>query len=184
MSELDCGIVIALPEEYETKPGLTGFEETFSVAEPGFSIGVDVFRNFTFRSMAGQQRIGVCSVLHGMGPARAMDITKTMIREFNPALMVNIGISGSLDQHVRLGDLVIAESSYDYTYRGKETDSGRSLGGKPYTSYYPIFNIIRQFWITNEDEYWEWKKRCSHYLERAISTPVREQLVRDGLLVA
>lgn len=184
MGELDCGIVIALPEEYEGKPGLPGFEETFSVTEPGFSIGVNVFRKFTFRSIAGQQRVGIYSILHGMGPAPAMDVTKAIVQEFDPPLMVNIGISGSLDQHVRLGDLVAAESSYDYTYRGKETDFGRKLGGKPYTSYYPIFNITRQFWITNEDEYWEWRKRCSRYLERAISTSAREQLVREGLLVA
>lgn len=183
MRSVDCGIVIALSEEFDAKrPGVPGFHDTFRTMGHGEVIGGKVFIPFSFSGVHGDARNGVVAILNDMGSTAALHHTHTMISEFDPKLMVNVGISGALSSTLKLGDLVVAKFSDQYDHRGKVTGEGLRFGGQPFSSYFPFYNAVQNINLTNPEEYWFWQKLCSHLLGRAISPTEQEALVREQLI--
>ena len=116
----DCGIVIALREEFQGQKTFHGFEEFFELDERPQT---EPFRTFTFRDAQGLSRTGVVSVMEHMSPMFAYQTTRDMLDEYHPNLIINIGIAGALSKHLRLGDVVVADEVDLYDYRGKATPS-------------------------------------------------------------
>lgn len=179
---IDCAVIIALPEEFEVKPGVPSFTDIFR-CQPADTFGVEHFRPFIFTDRTNTERRGIVTVLYGMGPARSLDITKQVIGHFDPVLVVNIGIAGALSDDVRLGDMIVADFADHYSYRAKSNDDlGVRFGGKPFNSFYPYFNATQQLRIARPDEFWGWQQYSSDMLGRAISAPIQETLVRSNLI--
>lgn len=69
-----------------------------------------------------------------MGMVSAANATTKIINHFNPDKIYMIGICGGIEENVNLGDLVIAESSWDY-FSGKVKP--KQDDGKSYYSFEP-----------------------------------------------
>jgi nucleoside phosphorylase/5'-deoxynucleotidase YfbR-like HD superfamily hydrolase len=179
---IDCAVIIALPEEFQAKPGVPSFEDLFACQQAG-TFGAEHFRHFTFNDNTNSGRKGIVTVLHGMGPARSLAITQQIIEEFDPTTLVNIGIAGALSDDLRLGDIVVADFADHYSYRAKSKEgTGTQFGGKPYSTSYQYFNATQQLWFTHEDQFWAWQKYCSDMLDRALPSQKQEELVRSKLI--
>ena len=62
----------------------------------------------------------VGTLIGGMGPPKAALVGGRLIHEFGPETIVNIGIAGSMDNDVSVGDVVVAEQVDDYLSAGKD----------------------------------------------------------------
>jgi nucleoside phosphorylase/5'-deoxynucleotidase YfbR-like HD superfamily hydrolase len=162
---VDCGVVIALKEEFEDKFIFEGFTRTFATDREPVVVGARHFYRFQFQSDTGNDRAGIVTVLFAMGNAASQEATSKMIDAFDPTFLVNIGISGSLDKDAQLGDIVVATLSDDYEYAGAVDDSPNAQfdlkwGGAPQNSFHPFVNIIRQLPLSNPALYRDWQDYC------------------------
>lgn len=73
--------------------------------------------------VAGKTRRVVCAHLSQMGPVASTHAAATLLQEFRPRLLVMTGICGGFADQVSVGDLVIAEKSWDWQ-AGKWADGG------------------------------------------------------------
>lgn len=62
----------------------------------------------------------------GVGKVCAAACTQAMIMKFNPDFILNVGIAGSLSEHVKINDFVIADSVIQYDL--DKTAIGHKLG--------------------------------------------------------
>ena len=78
-----------------------------------------------------------CISISGIGKVNMAVCTQTMILEFKPDLMINTGIAGGLDECLRVGDLVVGESTIQH-----DLNTG-SLDGSPvgYIAELDMINI-------------------------------------------
>lgn len=84
-------------------------------------------RNITYQtgviSLDGVERRLVCAHLAQMGPVASTHAATTLLSEFRPRIMLMTGICGGFADHVNIGDLVVAEKSWDWQ-AGKWKDGG------------------------------------------------------------
>jgi len=71
----------------------------------------------------GVERRLVCSHLAQMGPVASTHAATALLSEFRPRIMLMTGICGGFADHVNIGDLVVAEKSWDWQ-AGKWKDGG------------------------------------------------------------
>ena len=71
----------------------------------------------------GVTRRVVCAHLSQMGPIASAHAAATLLTEYRPRLLVMTGICGGFSKEVSIGDLVIAEKSWDWQ-AGKWTEEG------------------------------------------------------------
>ncbi len=93
------GLIAAIPQE--TKALLRGLKE-WKHTTLGGSQGIQ------FRLMDRDCLL----VTSGMGVKRAMDSTRTLLAATSPHLLVSFGIAGTVKDDLRIGDVVVAESSW------------------------------------------------------------------------
>lgn len=71
----------------------------------------------------GVERRLVCSHLAQMGPVASTHAATALLSEFRPRVILMTGICGGFADHVNIGDLVVAEKSWDWQ-AGKWKDGG------------------------------------------------------------
>ena len=71
----------------------------------------------------GTSKRVVCAHLSQMGPVASAHASATLLSEFQPRLLLMTGICGGFSQEVSIGDLVIANKSWDWQ-AGKWTEEG------------------------------------------------------------
>lgn len=71
----------------------------------------------------GTKRRVACAHLSQMGPIASAHAAATLLTEYRPRLLVMTGICGGFSKEVSIGDLVIADKSWDWQ-AGKWTDDG------------------------------------------------------------
>lgn len=74
-------------------------------------------------TLSGVERRIVCSHLSQMGPIASAHAATALLSEFRPRTLVMTGICGGFADHVKVGDVVVAEKSWDWQ-SGKWTDDG------------------------------------------------------------
>lgn len=74
-------------------------------------------------TLGGVVRRIVCAHLSQMGPIASAHATTALLSEFRPRTLVMTGICGGFADHVKVGDVVVAEKSWDWQ-SGKWTDAG------------------------------------------------------------
>jgi nucleoside phosphorylase/5'-deoxynucleotidase YfbR-like HD superfamily hydrolase len=117
---IDCGVLIALREEFEGNASFHGFEEFFDVEQQGS----EGFRTFDFIDAKGNSRVGAVAVMESMSPLAAHETARDFLDIYQPTVFVNIGIAGALAPSLRLGDVVVATEVDAYDYRAKAVPSG------------------------------------------------------------
>lgn len=74
----------------------------------------------------GRERRIVCAHLPHMGPISSTHATTALLSEFRPRLLLMTGICGGFADQVEIGDVVVAENSWDWQ-AGKWTSEGTLL---------------------------------------------------------
>ena len=134
--ELDVAIVIALAEEFEAISELVPANRTRQHIR---GMGCLDFL-FERKSAGNVSHCCVATVINEMGEVEAALVTQQLLRRWKPRLIVNIGISGSTNKDVKLGDVVVATHVERYladskSVRGKTArEIAFELSGKPYDS--------------------------------------------------
>lgn len=84
-------------------------------------------RNILYRSgvmtLDGVERRVACAHLSQMGPIASAHATTALLHEFRPRVLLMTGICGGFSEHVKIGDVVVAEKSWDWQ-AGKWSDKG------------------------------------------------------------
>ncbi|WP_146042070.1 5'-methylthioadenosine/S-adenosylhomocysteine nucleosidase family protein [Chromobacterium sinusclupearum] len=73
--------------------------------------------------MNGTAKRVACAYLSQMGPIASAHAAATLLAEYRPRLLVMTGICGGFSKEVSIGDLVIADKSWDWQ-AGKWTEDG------------------------------------------------------------
>lgn len=84
-----------------------------------------LYQSGTVRLNGVEKRI-VCAHPSQMGPIASTHAAETILREFRPRVLIMTGICGGFSEHVNIGDVVVAERSWDWQ-AGKWTDEGTLL---------------------------------------------------------
>jgi nucleoside phosphorylase/CheY-like chemotaxis protein len=74
-------------------------------------------------TLDGVERRIACSHLSQMGPVASAHAATALLAEFRPRVLLMTGICGGFSDHVQLGDVLVAEKSWDWQ-AGKWTDGG------------------------------------------------------------
>lgn len=114
MPLVDFGILAALPEEFLTNQAIfTNLKEITENADSWYRTSV--------KAKDGKSYEVVASFMTDMGPLEAQDLTAKMIKRWDPAYIILVGIAGSFSKDVRLGDVVVSQQIFHY-------DSGKAEG--------------------------------------------------------
>lgn len=157
---VDVGIVIALEEE---------FREIFSLirgrAKPFFNQEINQYY-YTFENATISPYRCVTTFIGGMGPDSSALVGDRLMQQFKPATIVNIGIAGSTDKDVILGDVVVADQADNYLHTGKVVDGNNNtfefkLSGDPYKSSPDYIAHARHFEYAYPDSAQQWLDSCS-----------------------
>jgi len=180
-SGFDIGIIVALREEFDVL--ISEFER-----HPIYAADLpQYFYVFEWPVSGGAGYRCVASFVGGMGPVKAALTTDRLVHRFAPASIVNIGIAGSLDSEVLVGDVVVAEQADDYLYASKATDNAEKggfefiLGGDPYKTSPSCVQHARNLAFAHPDAYGRWCERTQGRLKTELPTD-RHGLISNGIL--
>jgi nucleoside phosphorylase len=114
MALVDFGILAALSEEFLAQVNmLTKVREIIENADSWYRASI---------KGAGSKRYEVvASFMTDMGQLEAHDLTTKMIRCWDPAYIILVGIAGSFNKEIRLGDVVVSQQVFYYDL-GKAED--------------------------------------------------------------
>src|ERR1700692_561053 len=114
MPLIDFAILTGLAEEFETVRSVFGF------GDPLYD-GTEAWYRTSLRGDAGTYQI-VGSFQTQKGPLGAQDLTGKVIDRWDPAYIVMVGIAGSFNEEVKLGDVLVSEQIFYY-------DPGKAVPG-------------------------------------------------------
>jgi len=109
---------------------LTGLTEEFMVlkellpelVEDPDSAGAEIWYRGRIRGKTGVNYEIVAAYQDDMGPLEAHALTGKVIWRWNPAYILLVGIAGSFDEKVGLGDVIVSQQIFYY-------DPGKAIGG-------------------------------------------------------
>lgn len=178
---LDIGIVIALKEEFgEFFPHIA--------ASPEYNDEINQYWYLFERAdNKGHNYRCVVTFMEDMTPAKSAVIAERLMSQFRPSTIVNIGIAGSMDDEVLLGDVVVADQADDYLYEAKALSGRRrnfefSLKGDPYKSSSAYVRHVTNLPYAYSNETQTWLTGCANDLQALLKPAISAKLVRKELL--
>ncbi len=182
---VDVGIVIALDEE---------FREIFPqiCATPFFNKEISQYY-YNFNRTIKDQKSGyqcVVTFIGGMGTGKAALIGDRLMHQYRPRTIVNIGIAGSMDDEVLVGDVLVAEQADDYFYAARavagkgEHNFDFRLSGDPYKSSLSHVNHAKHLRYAHPLAAKTWFNVCSHRLIESLDKDAREKILGANLIRA
>src|ERR1700693_6067978 len=117
MPLVDFAILTGLLEEFKVLQDLLPLEE-----DPD-SVNSEVWYRGRLQAQNGSNYELVAAFQSDMGPLTAHDLTTKIIRRWDPAYILLLGIAGSFHEDVRLGDVMVSQQVFYYD-PGKATESG------------------------------------------------------------
>ena len=127
----DCAIVTALSSELDKV--LFHFRHAKQIINE--ERGGRVY--FETMSPSGLHLVGASSI--GMGQLNAAALVRDVIDRYSPKSLILVGITGSLEKNIPLGDVVISDQIIDY-----ELGKVKPTGFEPRWSAYPVDGNILQ----------------------------------------
>jgi nucleoside phosphorylase len=182
LPQVDIGIVIALDEEFsEIFPQI----ESTSVFIEGIN---QYFYQFERGANDSEKYLCVATFIGGMGIGKSAVIADRLINQFKPATVINIGIAGSMDKDVIVGDVVLAEQADDYLYAAKAIisdnshDFGFQFSGDPYKSSLAYVRHAQNLKYAYSQANTDWLATCEAKLKELVSQQVLWGLLHKGLI--
>lgn len=107
------GIIVAEEKELESiKEIMNSVEETI------------VYEKIFYKGQIENKNVIV--VKSNVGKVNSARVCQMLIDKFNPSLVINVGTSGSVNNTLEIGDVVVADKLYQYDF--DVTPFGRKLG--------------------------------------------------------
>jgi uncharacterized protein YjbI with pentapeptide repeats/nucleoside phosphorylase len=177
-SNLDVGIVIALTEE---------FSNLFSQIDTTAIDNEEINRTFFQFERSGYRC--VATFMGEMGATDAALASSDLMHLFNPTTIVSIGIAGSLDKDVKVGDAIVAENAIDFIRAAKAIDAIENggdfdleLAPDSYRATPKYTRLAKNLAFAYSQANEEWLTRARHNCENLVEDTKREELVRKGLI--
>lgn len=182
-SRFDVGVVIALREEF------VQFFEVMSTTPETVEDGGYTY--YSFRYAVGARNVvrGIVAFLPSMGSDEARVWTERLLNAFQPPVIVNLGIAGSLSRDCQLCDVVVADATDAYLYRGKITGKGEGLslndlqfGGK---AFVPTPALVAQAYNLPDNHsrvFTQFMAMGGQDLSARVDEGNRSKLIAQGLL--
>ena len=181
---VDVGIVIALEEEFrELAPQI----ETRSYYNPDIKQYYYLFERSSANAALAPYRC-VVTFMGTMGPTDAGMVGDRLIAQFNPVTIVSIGIAGSMDKDVLVGDVVVADQTDEYLASSKaietkdKQDWDFQFSGNPYKSdpAYVAHAMHLKYAHTGATQNWE--DLCKRKLLEWLGSVSTEDLISEHLI--
>lgn len=136
-----------------------------------------------------------------MGSQRAAGLVSAMVDRFNPAALVVIGIAGSLNEWVKLGDVMLPSEVVSYLENSAAVDTGETwelwTSGKHYPSNAHLLNQARQVDKKHPELFKRWKQQTrrralknvgkdllKQAVEKRLTNPAAEVIAGDNFLAS
>ncbi|MCP4699031.1 MAG: 5'-methylthioadenosine/S-adenosylhomocysteine nucleosidase [Gammaproteobacteria bacterium] len=157
---VDIGLVIALKEEFKVL-----FSEIECTHKERDS---ETNEHYYFFEKPGKEKNYRCVVVFigDMGSKDAGIATERLLNKYAPAAVINIGLAGSLDKDVLIGDIVIADQIDEYLDNSKAVVSKDKdgfefkLSGKVYRGTEEYIQRTDNLETWHEEEYGKWQESC------------------------
>ncbi|MDQ3705297.1 MAG: hypothetical protein M3437_08770 [Chloroflexota bacterium] len=187
----EVGIVIPLREEFDQF--FTYIKSNYARQRDSVTGAYYYYFEYPFSPTKDSRRYKCVATLLGkVGPEAAALVTNGLIQRCDPALLVMLGIAGSLNKSVKLGDVVIATLVDGYLVDSKavpsEDGSGFTweLSGDPYQATQEIIDFATNFQFIEPEGFDRWREGCLATLSRLseLDKDAREvnKLRKRGLL--
>ena len=181
---VDMGIVIALEEEFrELAPQI----KTRPYYNPDIKQYYYLFERSSANAAFAPYRC-VVTFMATMGPTDAGMVGDRLIAQFNPVTIVSIGIAGSMDKDVLVGDVVVADQTDEYLASSKaietkdKQDWDFQFSGNPYKSdpAYVAHAMHLKYAHTGATQNWE--DLCKRKLLEWLGSVSTEDLMSEHLI--
>jgi len=181
---LDVGIVIALEEEFqELAPQIR--------TRPYYNSDIKQYY-YLFERKGANETVApyrcVVTFMGTMGPTDAGITGDRLIAQFNPTLIVSIGIAGSMDKDVLVGNVVVADQTDEYLASSKATatkdkqDWDVQFSGNPYKSDPAYVAHATNLKYANQDATRNWQRAGKEKLQEWIGLDSSNELVHEHLI--
>jgi len=180
---IDIGIVVALEEEFREV-----YEHIRSRAKPIFNDEINQYYYLFHRGDHAKPYRCVTTFIGGMGPTKAALAGDRLIQQFKPATIVNIGIAGSMDKDVAVGDVVIADQVDEYLHSAQAIDgTGHidfdfKLSGDPYKSTAEYVSHAKNLQYAHPAVTDNWNRNCAQRLAALVPQNIRSTLLEKRLV--
>jgi len=142
--ECDCGIIVAVETEFK------------AVINCGLSwVQVENINDSTsyYRTKTESGKILVLARQHQMGMVAAALLTEKMINYFRPKIICMLGIAAGRIGEVELGDIIVANESWDYgSGKIKADNNGQGYILEPEPHQIAIDISLKEFFLNDFDD--------------------------------
>jgi len=179
-SRIDLAVLFALQFEFdEFIPKLPSARtvDTDAKTERAFVL-------FEQQSQEGTPYRCVTSFIGSMGAQDAALLTSDVLNRYAPHTVILVGIAGSLDADVLVGDVVVADQINDYIQDGRVDNAGFQAGGRSYRPHTRLKNAIQFLSITHPEAYKAMQNDAAQDLKTITGADLAkaEGMVRTGEL--
>ncbi|HKP53206.1 MAG TPA: hypothetical protein VJ183_11210 [Chloroflexia bacterium] len=186
--QIDVAILIALKEEFRYLFSEIG-ENAKSIQDKSTS---RYYYLFDSPKSGGQRSFRCLATFIGkMRKEKAAILTTQIIDKYAPTTFVLLGIAGSLDKDVKLGDVLITTGVENYFANSKAVPTGDpkrftfELSGASYTSTEPFVRFAENFEFAHPRAYRQWLDLCRTEYdqfpldEESFASLLKGELLRD-----
>ncbi len=182
-SPVQIGIVVALKEEFREL-----FARIQRHAKPVVKEDINQYY-YVFETGSGPNSYKCAATfIGGMGIDKAALAADRLMAQFHPNTIINIGIAGSMDSDVRVGDVVIAEQANNYLANAKTIEGPYAatlnfqLSGDPYKSTPRYVTDAKNLEFAHPDRMEAWRSTCSQNLTKIVKEIELKTLQDQGLI--
>lgn len=169
---IDVGIVFALKEEFAKL--FSQFEHNHTSTYDEDTHAYYYLFQPTYKDRLKPYRC-VATFVGGIGTLKAGLVTDKLISRWQPRTLVIIGIAGSLDEEVALGDIVVAEQVNMYMENSKAVPATGNVGytfqlsAEVYRSPHDIVSAIQHMEFRHKEIFQDWQQQCAIELQHLLS---------------
>lgn len=162
----DVAVLIALREEFRVFCDILATKRT---AERDWKYGGYLYR-FSVPSPAAPYKC-IALFIDDMGPEEAT-LAASRLLDHDPAVIVNLGIAGSLSGDLLLGDVAVADQVDAYLAKGKAVADGEGwtfeFGGQAYRGSHRLIADASNLEFAEAEVYDAWRDACRTDFERLL----------------
>jgi 5'-deoxynucleotidase YfbR-like HD superfamily hydrolase/nucleoside phosphorylase len=172
-------LVVALKEEFDY------VKKVFPVKRQPQKAGPWTFYMSYLAHNSGRVLSGAVCCIGDMGIDEAQSATGALLQVLRPRIVINLGISGVLDDGLRLGDVVVSTDVQNYFYRSKINQQDPSLpitfddiefGGKDIQTTESIYRFVSRLDQEYPLEFRNWQETASDYIHKYLDSHSLEKL--------
>lgn len=166
MENRDILMAIPLPEEFGY------FGQIFRITSKTTVSGITCYDI----DLGTTEISGAAFFLGRMGNTWAGIVTERMINRVNPRLVMLIGLAGSLDNDIKLGDLVIPREVNEYMDSSKAAPEGMKYSGAHSPTDFYLGRLVQEFAFSEPDLLKQWQQQAGAF-KNHLNLPDKQMLL-------